>query len=223
MDKVAIAYWVCFFTGSAYALISALMGGLFGLFHGGEGAGAEMGPHFDVAHDYGTASGGHGGAFSAEAGGEPAIAPLSPVTIAVFLATFGGVGIISTNLFRLKLLVSLPISAGAGFLVAAAIFWLFYHFFTAVQASSEPRMAEVIGLKAEVTVPITSQGMGEIAFITRGIRICCSARSQEGEELARHQAVRIVRQVGSTLYVAAAGVEDSEPAAEGADSPGLRD
>jgi len=209
MSWVLVAYWVCFGVGTVYALVSALLTGFFGFMGGG---GGEGGGSFEVGHDFGVHggdAGGHGEAFAAGAEGEPVIAPLSPATISVFLATFGGVGIILTALYDFSLYLSLPISAGSALVVAGAVFALFYRLFTAVQASSEPRMAEVPGVTAEVTVPISTEGVGEVAFVVRGARLTSPARSQEGVELARHTAVRIVRRVGSTVYVAALTAEES--------------
>jgi membrane protein implicated in regulation of membrane protease activity len=209
MSWVLVAYWVCFGVGTMYALVSALMTGFFGFMGGG---GAEGGGGFEVGHDFGVHAGdmgGHGDAFAVAAEGEPVIAPLSPATISVFLATFGGVGIILTALYDFSLYVSLPISAGSGLLVGAGVFALFYRLFTAVQASSEPRMAEATGVTAEVTVPISKEGVGEVAFVVRGARLTSPARSQDGVELPRHTAVRVVRRVGNTLYVAALTAEES--------------
>jgi membrane protein implicated in regulation of membrane protease activity len=205
-----VAYWICFGTGAAYAAVSALLGGFFGLVHhagdiGGGGA--------DMGHDYGGGheAGGHGEAFAAGTEAEPAIAPISPATISVFLTVFGGVGIILTSLAKMNLFLSLPLSAAAGFLVAGLVFVMFYYLFTKVQASSETRMVEVIGLTGEVTVPIPAGGVGEVAYTCRGARLVSSARTEEGAEVPRHTAVRIARQVGSTLYVTPTGSEEPAP------------
>ena len=222
MDWALIAYWVCFFTGTTYALISALLSGFFGFGHGAP----EAGGHFEVSHDYGAGGGvadGHGEAFSVEAAEGVPIAPLSPATMSVFMATFGGVGILLTSLFHQSLFVSLPASAGAGFVVAGAVFALFYRVFTSVQASSEPRMAEAVGLKGEVTVSIPTEGVGEVAFVARGLRVTSPARSQEGKELPRNSAVRIVRQVGSTLYVLGLSEEESGPSEQVVGPPDFKD
>jgi membrane protein implicated in regulation of membrane protease activity len=211
-----IAYWLCFGLGSGYAAVSALLGGFFGLTHH---MGDIGGGHMDMGHDYGgghDTAGGHGEAFATAGEGEPVIAPISPATISVFLTVFGGVGIILTSLYKMDLFLSLPISAGAGILVAAFVVVLFYHLFTRVQASSEARMREVIGLTAEVTVPIAAGGVGEVAYVCRGARLVSPARSESGEDIARHTPVRIARQVGATLYVAPTGLEGepSPPAPE---------
>ncbi len=78
--------------------------------------------------------------------------------------------------------MSLPIAAVAGFVVAGCVFVVFYQLFTKVQASSETRIAEVIGLPGEVTVPIAVGSVGEIAYICRGARMIapgpCGGRRQ---------------------------------------------
>jgi len=205
-----IAYWICFAVGSGYATVTAILGGFFGLAHHAGDFGGGVG-HADMGHDYGGGhdASGHGDAFATGGDMEPVIAPLSPATISVFLTTFGGVGVILTSLFHLNVLVTLPASTAAGLAVAGGVFVLFYHLFTKVQASSETRMAEVIGLSAEVTVPIPDGGLGEIAYVCRGARLVASARADDGQAITRRAAVRIVRQVGSTLYVSLAGDVES--------------
>jgi membrane protein implicated in regulation of membrane protease activity len=201
MDWILVAYWVCFMSGLAYAAISALLGGLFGFEHGGIIGGVGGG---DFAHDFGTGvdvGGGHGEALAGASPGEAAVSPLSPMTIAVFSTTFGGVGIILHRLFNQPLIVSIPVSLGAAFAVAAVVFVFFYKVFQAVQASSEPEVAMMAGLPAEVTVAIPSGGVGEIAYVVRGGRFTAVARSETGEEIARYSHVRIMRVVGNTYYV----------------------
>lgn len=196
MDKVLVAYWICFLVGTIYAAISALLGGFMDITHAG---GLEGGGHFDTGQDY--ASGGHGEVMSGDAAGEPVIAPLSPATIAVFLATFGGSGIILTTMYSFPVGKSLPISVVAGLGVASAVFWVFFKIFSSVQASSEPRMAETIGCQAEVTVGIPQDNTGEVAFVCRGKRLVSPARSADGTEIPKNRLVKIARLVGNTLYV----------------------
>lgn len=204
MDWVIIAYWICFLTGSVYAVISAFLSGFFGGFDGGHGLG-----HVEIGHDYGAGgAGGHGDVLAVpETGDEPVMGPLSPATLAIFMTTFGGTGIILTSLFKMKLLVSLPLSMLAGVGLAAVIFVTFYRFFAAVQCSSESRVAELAGLRGEVNVPIPPEGVGEVVFICRGNRLSSSARSQDGVDLPRHAVIRIVRMVGNTAYVSLLGEE----------------
>jgi membrane protein implicated in regulation of membrane protease activity len=195
------AYWICFISGVVYATLSALLGGLFGFEHGG---GLEAGGDFEAAHDFGTAqdiSAGHGEVHAGGVQGELAISPLSPMTIATFSTVFGGTGLILTNLFKYSLYVTLPISVVAGFLIAGAVFSLFYRVFASVQASSEVQVGALVGLIGEVTVAIPSDSVGEIVYVTLGGRYTAIARSETGQSIERHRAVTITRVVGNTVYV----------------------
>lgn len=186
---VGIAYWICFLSGMVYAVIGGLMGSLFGFEHGGDGGGV------------GGDGMGHGDASAGESGSGFDIAPLSPAVVAAFLVIFGGTGLILTDLFDLSISASLPISIVVAFTVDMAVFTMLYRIFRAVQASSEPIEAALVGLAAEVTVSIPAQGVGQIAYICRGGRYTASARSEGQLDISVHGQVRIVRVVGSTLYV----------------------
>jgi membrane protein implicated in regulation of membrane protease activity len=221
MTWVLAAYWVCFGVGTVYALVSAILTGFFGFMDGG---GVDGDAGFDVDHEFGVEAGdagGHGEAFASVGEGEPMIAPLSPATIAVFLATFGGTGVITTSVFNFPVFISVPVSAAVALAVAAVVFVMFYRFFSAVQASSEPRMAEAVGAEGEVTVTVPREGVGQVAYVVRGARLTASARSQDGAELPTHTAVRIARRIGSTLYVTALTGEESRETAPSDGGPGL--
>ena len=81
-------------------------------------------------------------------------------------------------------------------------------------------MIEVVGLTGEITVPIGEGGTGEVTYVCRGARLSAPARVEGGGELPRHTTVRILRQVGSTLYVAPtdAGGRSEPPAPEEVDA-----
>jgi len=227
MDWALIAYWICFGVGTIYALVSALIGGLFGLLDIGGDAdvGGDVG---DIGHDYGAGADnagdiGHGDAFATPGEAEPVISPLSPATISVFLATFGGVGVMLTTLAKMSLLYSLPISAGAGLLVGGFVMVLFYHLFTKVQGTSEARAGDAIGLAGELTVPVPKDGVGQVAYVLRGARLTATARSQSGKPIGRHVSVRVVRRVGDTLYVEPLGPEAEVPQTPPSPDVELRD
>ena len=209
------AYWICFISGVVYATIAALLGGLFGFEHSGIEAGGGLEP---AGHDFGTAhdvGAGHGEATAGHGPGEVAISPLSPMTIATFSTVFGGTGLILTKMFKYNLYITLPASALLGFAVAAGVFSLFYRVFVSVQASSEVQIASIVGLLGEVTVAIPSDSVGEIAYVALGGRHTAIARSETGQPIERHKAVRISRVVGNTVYVTPA----EQPAGAAGDQP----
>src|SRR3989454_8490600 len=104
-----LVYSICFGVGLLFALVSALMGHLFG----GHDA------HVDVG------TGGH-----AEAGfedtGMPGLSPFSPTTISSFITAFGALGLILSRIEATKSpWVSAPLATLGGLLITAAVVTMF--------------------------------------------------------------------------------------------------
>lgn len=180
-DWIEFVYLVCFFLGLGFAILSGLLSGVFS-------GGAEA--HVDA-----------GGAHGAVGEGSVHFSPLSPVTLAMFIATFGGTGIILKKILGWPLYAHLPVAAVSGFAVAALVFWLFWKIFSFTQGSSEARVAEVVGQEAEVTVSIPNNGLGEIAYTVAGARYTNPARTVDGKELPAHVRVKVMQLVGNTYLV----------------------
>jgi|SRR5579862_4995386 len=187
-DVLEFIYLVCFFLGLGFAVLSALLSGLFS-------------GHLDAHVDSGGfhADGGHLHSHPGE--GSVHYSPLSPMTIAMFISTFGGTGILIKRFVDARWLVHLPLAAGAGLVVAGFISYVFYKILSTTQSTSQPRAEEAIGLEAEITVPIPNNGLGEIAYTVRGTRLTNHAQSSDGKELPARLTVKIVKQVGNTYIV----------------------
>jgi len=192
MEIVEIVYLVCFFLGLGFAIVSGLLSGVFS---GGAEAHLDVGGGGEGGGDAGA--GGHGGSLD----GTVHFSPMSPVVLSMFIATFGGAGIVFKRILSLPLAAHVPLALASALGVAGAVFLLFYRVFAATQSSSEARAADVIGLEAEVTVPIPHGGLGEIAYTIGGTRYTNPARTADGKELPAHAPVRIVRFVGNTYIV----------------------
>ncbi len=182
-----LIYAVCLIVGLLFTLISAIFGHFFG---GGDHAG-----------DIGT--GGH-----AEAGfdnsGIPGISFFSPMVIASFVAAFGGLGIIFSDIPATRnVWVSAPLSIAGAFLIALFVLWLFNLVFSKSQSSSESRVATLVGQTASIISPIPRDGVGEIAYVQAGTRYSAPARSEKGLAISMGQPVRITRIVGTQFYVEA--------------------
>ncbi len=190
-DVLTIIYLVCFFLGLGFAVISGLLSGVFS--GGAEG-------HIDAGGVHGAGHG-HGGAGHGGPDGAVHFSPLSPVVLSMFIATFGGAGIVFKNVLEWPAVLHIPLAAIAAVAVAAVVFYLFWKLFSMTQSSSESRAAELVGLEAEVTVPIPHEGLGEIAYTVAGTRYTNPARTADGKELPAHSAVRIVKLVGNTYVV----------------------
>jgi membrane protein implicated in regulation of membrane protease activity len=194
MEIVEIVYLVCFFLGLGFAIISGLLSGVFS---GGAEAHVDLGAGGDVGGGAGHGDAAHGGSMD----GTVHFSPMSPVVLAMFIATFGGAGIIFKKVLALPLAAHIPLALVSALGVAAAVFTIFYKVFAITQSSSEARSAEVIGMEAEVTVSIPNGGLGEIAYTIAGSRYTNPARTGDGKELPAHAMVKIVKLVGNTYVV----------------------
>jgi len=138
------------------------------------------------------------------------VSPLSPITLATFVTVFGGVGVITIQLFDVSPGVSLVISVLSG-LISGGLMYLFYsQFLIRSQGSSEVRFGELIGLEAEVTVPIGENATGQVSYLTKSGRMSSMARSVDGTPIPRGQSVEIVRTIGPQVLVRPLVIEQEE-------------
>jgi membrane protein implicated in regulation of membrane protease activity len=190
-DVPEFIYLVCFFLGLGFAVLSGLLSGLF-TGH----AGAHMGGgHMDSGGLHG-----HGAHLHSDEGSVH-YSPLSPVTIAMFVSTFGGTGLLYKRFINPVFWVHVPMAAVSALVVAGIVSWFFYRIMLATQSTSQPRAEEAIGMEAEVTVSIPHQGLGEIAYTLRGARLTSSAKTADNKEIPARAMVKIVKQVGNTCIV----------------------
>jgi hypothetical protein len=192
-DTLEFIYLVCFFLGLGFAVLSALMSGVFG---------GHAGPHVDMGGAHVDLGGIHtdAGAHAGPVEGSVHFSPLSPVSIALFVTTFGGIGLLLKK-FGFPALVQIPVAAVSGIVMGGLISYVFFKIMQVTQGSSQPRAGEEIGVEAEVTVPIPNNGLGEIAYVVRGTRFNNPARTVDGKELPACVVVKIVKQVGNTYLV----------------------
>lgn len=184
MDQV---YLFCFALGLIFAVISGILGGVFG---GGDAHVPAGGHDIDVGSPTHVDS------------GNVHFSPLSPVTICMFITAFGGAGLLGKQVLELPFAGHLALATFAGIAVAVATFFLFAALFRATQGSSVVTQADTIGIDAEVTVAIPRDGLGEIAYVLRGSRYTAPARGVTGEPFPARQTVTVRKIVGGTLLVA---------------------
>jgi hypothetical protein len=159
---------------------------------------------FDMGHDFDHSVAEAGGDGHVEVGvtdAFPGLSPWSPTVIASFITTFGGVGYLTLNLAKVGVPGSLVVAAVAGLFIGLAVFFGMNKLFSALQSSSEVRVAALIGTKAEVISPIPEGGVGEIAYVAEGTRLSAPARSVDGKPVPRAALVKIVRIAGPDYYV----------------------
>jgi membrane protein implicated in regulation of membrane protease activity len=129
------------------------------------------------------------------------VSPLSPITVATFITTFGGIGVLCTQFFGCDPRLSL-VMATVGALLTSGLVYLFYsQFLVRSQGSSEVRQRELIGLYAEVSVPIGETALGQISYDTKAGRMSSPARSLNGQAISRGTFVQIARFIGQVALV----------------------
>jgi len=108
--------------------------------------------------------------------GSVGVSPLSPITIASFVTSFGGLGLIGTQLLRLPDVVSLFFGGAGAALIAGGMFLFYSRVLVAGEGSSTVRMSDIRGKQAEVIVPIPKDGLGQVALL-RGAFAAPGARA----------------------------------------------
>jgi membrane protein implicated in regulation of membrane protease activity len=204
MDSLNCVYLALFLVGVGYAIFVVLTGGLSDI---------DM-PDVDIDIasvdlpgdvDIPGADIHIGGAEGAGAGidaPDVAVSALSPITVASFVTTFGGIGVLCTQLFGLGAGLSLIISTAGGLAVSALMYLFYSQILVRSQGSSQIRSAELVGLQAEVTVPIGEDTPGKVDYQTKTGRMSSMARSVDGNPIPRGRFVKIVRMVGHQALVA---------------------
>lgn len=213
LSTLNCVYFALFFVGVGYALFVVITGGLSDI----DMPDVDIDiPQVGLPGDVDIPGGSiEIGAGDMAAGGidapDVSVSPLSPITIATFITTFGGVGVLCLQLFEVSPPMSLVWSVVAGLAAAGAMYLFYSRFLIGSQASSELRRGELVGYHAEVTVPISETGPGQVAVSTKSGRMSAMARSADGKAIPRGQFVKIVSTIGHQVLVARLSPEAEEP------------
>jgi membrane protein implicated in regulation of membrane protease activity len=179
-------YLICFVVGFAFTALSFLSGTLH-LHLPGHG-------HFHVGHGAGH----HGGGRGSQGTG---FGFLNPMSLAVFLAWFGGTGYLLVHLRHIFVLAGLALSTLAGMIGAGIVVVFATRYLLAHESSLDPMDFDMIGVLGRVSGTIRKQGTGEIIFEQEGARKASAARSEDGYELGRGEEVVVTRFEKGVAYV----------------------
>ena len=133
--------------------------------------------------------------------GSVGVSPLSPITIASFVTSFGGLGLMGTQLLSISEPSSLFLAGVGAAAIAGGMFLFYSRVLVAGQGSSAVQLGNVGGKKAEIITPVPKNGLGQVALVTRGTRTTWAARSVDGEPIPRGAVVTIKAVTGSTAIV----------------------
>lgn len=212
LSTLNCVYFALFFVGVGYALFLVITGGLSDI----DVPNVDIDvPQVDLPGDVNIPgadiqiSGPEIAAGGIEAP-DVSVSPLSPITIATFVTVFGGIGVLCLQFFEVDPKLSL-VFATVGGLACAALMFLFYsRFLIGSQSSTQVSQRELIGVEAEVTVPIGATAPGQVSYVTKAGRMSSMARSADGKAIPRGQFVQIVRTVGPQVLVRPLPVEAEE-------------
>lgn len=185
-------YFFLLLLGVFYAIMVMIAGGLHAIHLPGLHADLSglhlpgVTPHIDV---------------SGAAGHDISLLSLSPISIAAFVTSFGGIGIIATQGFGADSGTSLVWAIGGSIAVAAVSHFIFFYVFIAPQASSALKTSDIVGQNAEVTAPIPANSVGEVSYVSMGERHTATARSADNKEIPRGALVSIEALAGTVVVV----------------------
>jgi len=122
------------------------------------------------------------------------------MTIAVFLAWFGGAGYLLTH-SHMGVVAGLAVSSISGLSGAGTVFLFVAKFLMARDFTLDPDDFEMVGVLGTVSGVIREEGMGEILFEQQGTRRACAARIEEGSAIHQGEEVVVTRYEGGVAYV----------------------
>lgn len=181
-------YMVCLFLGLIYSVFAVFFGHLIGGGHDvdvGHDIDLHAGDSIDIGADVGTVH----------------FSPLSPNVIAMFMASFGGSGIICLEIFHTSFVTSLAVAVLCGLGFGMITYYFFAWMFDRVQGGVDVKVNDLIGKEAEINIPIPEQGFGEISYIAGGVRMTSPARSVDNLPIPARTLVKIKKIVGTSFIV----------------------
>ena len=193
-------YLLCFVVGFVLSVV-AFLGVHIHLpfhfhFHGHGGAG-----HGGVGHGAAHAAGsGH----AASHGGGPKAGGVSPfnfVTFTVFLAWFGGTGVLLTRYSSIWFWTGLATAVAVGLVGAYIIYVFMAKVLMSPDAILDPADFRMEGVLGYLSNPIREGGTGELIYTQAGTRRTCGARSEDGIAIGKGTEVIVTRYEKGLAYV----------------------
>jgi membrane protein implicated in regulation of membrane protease activity len=179
-------YLVCFALGFVFSLLSFLTSGFhWHLPHFLAAGSAHAGPHVRAS------------ARSAH----PETPLVNPVTLAAFLAWFGGIGYLLTRFSSLWFVVGLGIALLSGVTGAGIIYLFLSRVLMSAEENLNPEDYNMVGVLGHISMPIRQGGTGELIYSQEGTRRACGARAEDGRAIARGSEVVVTRYEKGIAYV----------------------
>lgn len=191
-------YLICFAAGFLFSFLSFVMGGFhwhlpFHVDLPGS-ADAHFHLHGGSAHDGGSAA-------ANQSGRSSTVSVVNPLTLAIFLAWFGGTGFLLTRYSGILVVGALSLSLLAGLAGSAIVFLFLTRVLTSPVESLDPADFEMVGVLGRLSLPIREGGTGELIYSQAGTRRTCGARSEDLTAIAKGTEVVVTRYEKGLAYV----------------------
>lgn len=182
------AYWVIFWVGVIYTVVTFLLGGISGFIH--------VDTHFDTHLDchLDTNVGGYG--ISPTFG----VSPLKPITIVAFITVFGGVGIMGSKQ-GLNPIITFFIAFISGLFIAFLLYKLLLIPLYKAQNTSAIYQKQLVGVRGMVVTPIRKDGFGTISYIVNGSNYNAPAQHVTKEAIPQGAEILIFKIEENVFYV----------------------
>jgi membrane protein implicated in regulation of membrane protease activity len=189
-------YLICFAVGFTFSILSFVLGGLHWHlpFH------FHVHVHGGPVHAGHPVAGGHAGPHGAGPH-HTSVSPINPVTLAAFLAWFGGMGFLLTRFSGLAFFAALGLSLLAGLVAAGIVFVFLVRVLMSDEEELDPADYEMVGVLGKISMPIRKSGTGELVYSQMGTRRACGARAEDGTAIARGTEVVVTRYEKGIAYV----------------------
>jgi hypothetical protein len=174
-------YLICFAVGLAFSLLSFFAGGMRWHLHL---------PHLPHAM-HGSVT--HSPVASAGARGQTGnISPFNFVSLAAFLAWFGGTGYLLTRFWTIWFAMGLAIALLSGLTGAGVIYLFLSKVLMSEEENLDPADYEMTGVLGRTSVPIRQGGTGEIIYSQAGTRKTCGARAEDEDNAAIPKGTEVI-------------------------------
>ena len=157
-------YLLCFAVGFLFSFFSFLFGGAHSHFHL---------PHLSHGGVHMHAGGAHAPQ------GNHAASPINPLTLAAFLAWFGGTGYLLSRFSTVWFVFGLVIAIASGLVASAAIYLFLSKVLTSEDENLDPADFGMVGVLGKLSMPIREGGTGELIYSQAGTRRTCGARADD--------------------------------------------
>ncbi|HEY6180967.1 MAG TPA: hypothetical protein VIW67_01915 [Terriglobales bacterium] len=181
-------YLICFAVGFTFSVLSFFFGG----------------HRWHLPFHFHLPGGGplvHGGTHAHGGHGHTNVPVVNPVTIAAFLAWFGGMGYLLTRFSGMAFVAALGMSLFAGLVAAAIVFLFVARVLTSEEEHLDPADFDMVGVLGRVSIPIREGGTGELIYSQAGTRRVCGARTENGSAVAKGTEVVVKRYEKGIAYV----------------------